>query len=87
MNAVLYKANRLVNKGSRIIAAYHVSQSFDIIIVGAGIVGAACASECAAAGLKTTPTMFFFHGADRFPVPGAVSYSVLKKFVDSMLPR
>ena len=30
-----------------------MSQSFDIIIVGAGIVGAACASECAAAGLKT----------------------------------
>jgi glycine/D-amino acid oxidase-like deaminating enzyme len=30
-----------------------VSQSFDIIIVGAGIVGAACAAECAAAGLKT----------------------------------
>ncbi len=30
-----------------------MSQSFDIIIVGAGIVGAACAVECAAAGLKT----------------------------------
>jgi glycine/D-amino acid oxidase-like deaminating enzyme len=30
-----------------------VSQSFDIIIVGAGIVGAACAAECAAGGLKT----------------------------------
>jgi glycine/D-amino acid oxidase-like deaminating enzyme len=30
-----------------------VSQSFDIIIVGAGIVGAACAAECAAAGLRT----------------------------------
>jgi glycine/D-amino acid oxidase-like deaminating enzyme len=30
-----------------------VSQSFDVIIVGAGIVGAACAAECAAAGLKT----------------------------------
>ena len=30
-----------------------MSQSFDIIIVGAGIVGAACAAECAAAGLKT----------------------------------
>jgi D-hydroxyproline dehydrogenase subunit beta len=30
-----------------------LSQSFDIIIVGAGIVGAACAAECAAAGLKT----------------------------------
>jgi glycine/D-amino acid oxidase-like deaminating enzyme len=30
-----------------------VSAPFDIIIVGAGIVGAACAAECAAAGLKT----------------------------------
>jgi glycine/D-amino acid oxidase-like deaminating enzyme len=30
-----------------------VSQSFDVIIVGAGIVGAACAAECALAGLKT----------------------------------
>ena len=30
-----------------------MSQPFDIIIVGAGIVGAACAAECAAAGLKT----------------------------------
>jgi D-hydroxyproline dehydrogenase subunit beta len=30
-----------------------VSPSFDIIIVGAGIVGAACAAECAAAGFKT----------------------------------
>jgi glycine/D-amino acid oxidase-like deaminating enzyme len=30
-----------------------VSQSFDLIIVGAGIVGAACGAECAAAGLKT----------------------------------
>jgi D-hydroxyproline dehydrogenase subunit beta len=30
-----------------------VSQSFDIIIIGAGIVGAACAAECAEAGLKT----------------------------------
>ncbi len=30
-----------------------MSQSFDLVIVGAGIVGAACAAECAAAGLKT----------------------------------
>jgi len=30
-----------------------VSQSYDIIIVGAGIVGAACAAECARGGLKT----------------------------------
>jgi glycine/D-amino acid oxidase-like deaminating enzyme len=30
-----------------------LSQSFDIVVVGAGIVGAACAAECAAAGLKT----------------------------------
>jgi D-hydroxyproline dehydrogenase subunit beta len=30
-----------------------VSQSFDVVIVGAGIVGTACAAECAEAGLKT----------------------------------
>ena len=30
-----------------------MSQSFDVIIVGAGIVGAACAAECAEATLKT----------------------------------
>ncbi len=30
-----------------------MSQSFDVIIVGAGIVGAACAAECAGAGMKT----------------------------------
>lgn len=30
-----------------------MSQTFDIIIAGAGIVGAACAAECAAGGLKT----------------------------------
>ena len=30
-----------------------MSQSYDIIIVGAGIVGAACAAECARGGLKT----------------------------------
>jgi glycine/D-amino acid oxidase-like deaminating enzyme len=30
-----------------------VSQSFDVIIIGAGIVGAACAAECAEAGMKT----------------------------------
>lgn len=30
-----------------------MSQNYDIIIVGAGIVGAACAMECAQAGLKT----------------------------------
>ena len=30
-----------------------MSQSFDLVIAGAGIVGAACAAECAAAGLKT----------------------------------
>src|SRR5580700_9100467 len=30
-----------------------MSKSFDVIIVGAGIVGAACAAECARAGLKT----------------------------------
>jgi len=34
-------------------ASFQMSESFDIVIVGAGIVGAACAAECAAAGLKT----------------------------------
>src|SRR4051812_4054845 len=29
-----------------------VNPSFDIVVVGAGIVGAACAAECAAGGLK-----------------------------------
>ncbi len=29
-----------------------MSETYDIIIVGAGIVGAACAAECAQAGLK-----------------------------------
>lgn len=30
-----------------------MSESFDVVIVGAGIVGAACAADCARAGLKT----------------------------------
>jgi len=30
-----------------------VNENFDLIIVGAGIIGAACAAECARAGLKT----------------------------------
>src|SRR5215469_6221571 len=29
-----------------------MSQNFDVVVVGAGIVGAACALECAQAGLK-----------------------------------
>src|SRR5882724_719701 len=43
-----------------------VSQSFDIIIVGAGIVGAACAAECARAGLKVLVL-------DRGPVAGGTT--------------
>ena len=30
-----------------------MSEKYDIIIVGAGIVGASCAYECASSGLKT----------------------------------
>jgi glycine/D-amino acid oxidase-like deaminating enzyme len=43
-----------------------VSRSFDIIIVGAGIVGAACAAECAAAGLKVLVL-------DRGPIGGGTT--------------
>jgi len=43
-----------------------VSQSFDIIIVGAGIVGAACAAECSLAGLKVLVL-------DRGPIGGGVT--------------
>jgi glycine/D-amino acid oxidase-like deaminating enzyme len=32
---------------------FAVSETFDVIIAGAGIIGAACAAECAMAGLKT----------------------------------
>ncbi len=43
-----------------------MSQTYDIIIVGAGIVGAACAVECARAGLKTLVL-------DRGPVSGGTT--------------
>jgi glycine/D-amino acid oxidase-like deaminating enzyme len=43
-----------------------LSPSFDIIIVGAGIVGAACAAECARAGLKVLVL-------DRGPVAGGTT--------------
>ena len=43
-----------------------VSESFDIVIVGAGIVGAACAAECAQAGLKVLVL-------DRGPVAGGTT--------------
>ena len=43
-----------------------MSQSFDIIIVGAGIVGAACAAECAAGGLKVLVL-------DRGPIGGGTT--------------
>lgn len=43
-----------------------MSQSFDIIIVGAGIVGAACAAECARAGLKVLVL-------DRGPIGGGTT--------------
>src|ERR1041385_656439 len=43
-----------------------MSQAFDIIIVGAGIVGAACAAECARAGLKVLVL-------DRGPIGGGTT--------------
>ena len=43
-----------------------MSQSFDIIIVGAGIVGAACAAECARSGLKVLVL-------DRGPIAGGTT--------------
>ena len=43
-----------------------MSQSFDLVIVGAGIVGAACAAECAAAGLKVLVL-------DRGPIGGGTT--------------
>src|SRR5215475_15455939 len=43
-----------------------MSQSFDVIIVGAGIVGAACASECARNGFKVLVL-------DRGPVSGGTT--------------
>jgi glycine/D-amino acid oxidase-like deaminating enzyme len=43
-----------------------VNRSFDIIIVGAGIVGAACAAECASAGLKVLVL-------DRGPIGGGTT--------------
>jgi len=43
-----------------------MTQSFDLIIIGAGIVGAACAAECARAGLKVLVL-------DRGPVAGGTT--------------
>ena len=43
-----------------------MKQSYDIIIVGAGIVGAACAMECAKAGLRTLVL-------DRGPISGGTT--------------
>src|SRR5215467_13110822 len=43
-----------------------MSESFDIIIIGAGIVGAACAAECAAGGLKVLVL-------DRGPIGGGTT--------------
>ncbi len=43
-----------------------MTQAFDIVIVGAGIVGAACAAECARAGLKTLVL-------DRGPIGGGTT--------------
>src|SRR5579864_2578343 len=38
--------------GTPFAGAFGMSRAADLIVVGAGIVGAACARECAAAGLK-----------------------------------
>ncbi len=43
-----------------------MSEKFDLIIVGAGIIGAACAAECAGAGMRTLVL-------DRGPVAGATT--------------
>ena len=43
-----------------------MSESWDIIIVGAGIVGAACAAECARAGMKVLVL-------DRGPIAGGTT--------------
>src|SRR6266436_8243402 len=43
-----------------------MTESFDLIIVGAGIVGAACAAECARAGLKVLVL-------DRGPIAGGTT--------------
>src|ERR1035441_749121 len=43
-----------------------MSRSFDVIIVGAGIVGAACAAECARNGLKVLVV-------DRGPIGGGAT--------------
>ena len=43
-----------------------VTQSYDIIVVGAGIVGAACAMECARGGLRTLVL-------DRGPIGGGTT--------------
>src|SRR4051812_33369283 len=46
--------------------AFVMSRAYDLIIVGAGIVGAACAAECAQAGLKVLVV-------DRGPVGGGTT--------------
>src|SRR5215471_11222141 len=43
-----------------------MTESFDLVIVGAGIVGAACAAECARAGLKVLVL-------DRGPIAGGTT--------------
>lgn len=51
-----------------------MSQSFDVIIVGAGIVGAACAAECARQGLKVLVV-------DRGPIAGGTTGTAMGHIV------
>jgi glycine/D-amino acid oxidase-like deaminating enzyme len=53
-------------RGSESLSSFIVSSSYDLIIVGAGIVGAACAASCARAGLKTLVL-------DRGPIGGGTT--------------
>ena len=52
--------------GTRFAGAFGMSRAADLIIIGAGIVGAACARECAAAGLRVLVL-------DRGPVGGGTT--------------
>lgn len=39
------------------------------------------------AGLSQTPTMVVMHKAKKYPVPGVVSYAILRRFVDQLLSQ
>src|SRR5579872_4928092 len=52
--------------GTPFAGAFGMSRAADLIVVGAGIVGAACARQCAAAGLKVLVL-------DRGPIAGGTT--------------